>query len=110
MCDETQYYIPHQVIITPHEATTKLRVIYNASAKNRKANKSLNVILYRGPVLLRGLVGMILRFRIPKYGIVSDIEKVFLQILLQPSQRDVTRFLWLKNYQEPKIDESHNQA
>ena len=75
----------------------------------RKDNKNLNECLYRGPVLLRDLVGMILRFRIPKVGIVSDIEKAFLQIELQPSDRDVTRFLWFKNYQEQKIDESHIQ-
>ena len=68
MCDEIRYYIPHQVIITPHAATTKLRVIYDASAKNRKENKSLNVSIYRGPVLLSGLVGMILRYRISKDG------------------------------------------
>ena len=41
MCDEIRYYIPHQVIITPHEATTKLRVLYDASAKNKKENKKV---------------------------------------------------------------------
>ena len=108
-CDGIRHYIPHNVIITPQKSTSKLRVVYYASAKVRKDNKSLNECLYRGPVLLRDLVGMILRFRMPKVGIVSDIEKAFLQIELQPSDRDVTRFLWFKNYQEPKIDESHIQ-
>ena len=36
---------------------------------------------------------MILRFRIPKIGMNSDIEKAFLQVELQLSERDVTRFL-----------------
>ena len=34
----------------------------------------------------RDLCGMILRFRIPKIGIVSDIQKTFLQVELQPSE------------------------
>ena len=108
-CDVIRHYIPHHVIIAPQKATTKLRVVYDASAKVRKANKSLNECLYRGPVLLYDLVDMILRFRIPKVGIVSYIEKAFLQIELQPSDRDVRRFIWFKNYQGPKIDESHIQ-
>ena len=87
-----KHYIPHHVIIKPNSTTTKLRVVYDASAKTRKDNKSLNECLYRGPVILEDLCGLLLRFRTQKIGIVSDIEKAFLQVGIQEDQRDVTRF------------------
>ena len=56
---------------------------------------------YRGPIILEDLCGLLLRFRMKKIGLVSDIEKAFLQVGLQEADRDVTRFLWLKDIQKP---------
>ena len=92
-----KHYIPHHPVITPSKTTTKVRVVYDASAKTRISNKSLNECLYRGPVMLPSLYGLLLRFRLSPIGIVSDVEKAFLNIGLQASDRDVTRFLWLKD-------------
>ena len=92
-----KHYIPHHPVITPSKTTTKLRVVYDASAKTRKSNKSLNECLYRGPVMLPELTGLLLRFRLSPIAIISDIEKAFLNVGLQAKDRDVTRFLWLKN-------------
>ena len=51
--------------------------------------------LYRGPVLLEDLSGILLRFRLHKIAIIADIEKAFLQIGLQEKDGDVTLFLWM---------------
>ena len=72
-------------------------MVYDASAKTKKGSLSLNECLHRGPVILEDLCGLLLRFRAKKIGIIADIEKAFLQVALNPQDRDVTRFLWLKD-------------
>ena len=102
--DGLKHYLPHHAVINPHKPTTKLRVVYDASAKTRKENKSLNECLYRGPVMLNDLCGLLMRFRLHQIAIVADIEKAFLQIGIQPNQRDVSRFLWLKDSGEIRVE------
>ena len=98
---DKQHYIPHHAIIKPENNTTKLRVVYDASAKTKKSNPSLNECLHRVPVILEGICGLLMIFRTKKVGIIADIEKAFLQIGLQPKERDVTRLLWLKDINLP---------
>ena len=72
-----KHYIPYHPVITPSKSTTKLRIVYDASTKARKNDLSLNDCLYRGPVILPNLYGLLIRFRISPIGIVADIEKAF---------------------------------
>ncbi|CAC5375276.1 unnamed protein product [Mytilus coruscus] len=44
---------------TPQKSTTKLRIVYDASAKMNKDVNSLNECLYHGPVMLRNLCATI---------------------------------------------------
>lgn len=98
-----QHYIPHHPVLTPQKLSTKLRIVYNASAKTSKNSCSLNDCLYRGPVLLPDLSGILLRFRLHPIALVSDIEKAFLNVGLHPPDRDVTRFFWIKDINNPVI-------
>ena len=104
--ENKKHYIPHHVVIKPDNATTKLRIVYDASAKTKKKNKSLNECLHKGPVILEDLCGLLLRFRTKKIGLIADIEKAFLQIGIHKSDRDVTRFLWIKDVNKPVTNDN----
>ena len=58
---------------------------------------------------INDLCGLLMRFRLHQIAIVADIEKAFLQIGIQPNQRDVTRFLWLKDSGETRVESDNIQ-
>ena len=60
--DKPRHYIPHHAVITPEKSTTKVKMVYDASAKSKKGSLSLNECLHRGPVILEDLCGLLLRF------------------------------------------------
>ncbi|MFH4982509.1 hypothetical protein AB6A40_009218 [Gnathostoma spinigerum] len=93
-------YIPHQPAITPQKETTKLRIVFAASAKDRNGD-SLNNNLLQGPTLLGSMCGILLRFRSSPYVLIADVEKAFLQIGLNENDRDTTRFLWVNDANLP---------
>ena len=99
-----KHYIPHHPVITPAKNTTKVRIVYDASVKTKKDIKSLNECLYRGPVILPSLYGLLVRFRLSPIGVVGDIKKVFLNVGLQVRDRDATRFLWLQDSKRTNIE------
>ena len=102
---EGKHYLPHHPVVTPSKSTTKLRIVYDASIKAKKGDKSLNECLYRGPVLLPDLCGILLRFRMQTIVLLADVEKAFLQIGIHELDRDVTRFLWFKDLTNLNVTE-----
>ncbi len=89
------HYIPHQAVCRENAETTKLRVVYDASCKDRKSGVSLNECLHVGPALTPLIFDILLRFRSNRVALVGDIEKAFLNIEVHPEDRDCLRFLWV---------------
>ena len=88
-------YLPHMAVVRKDAETTKVRVVFDASCKERKSGTSLNDCLHVGPPLTPLLFDILVRFRENRIAIVGDIEKAFLNIEVDPSDRDVLRFLWV---------------
>ncbi|GBM96182.1 hypothetical protein AVEN_239418-1 [Araneus ventricosus] len=79
------YDIPHHCICKPEKTTTPLRVVFDASAKT-STGQSLNSILLNGGSIQDDLFQLITRFRTHKYAFSADIQKMYRQILVEPSQ------------------------
>ena len=87
------HYLPHHAVIKWDKQTSKLRIVYDASA--RGDGPSLNDCLLVGPKFGQSIMDIVLRFRVHSVALMSDIEKAFLMISVSPTDRDVLRFLWI---------------
>ena len=87
------FYLPHRPVVREASSTTKVRPVFDASAKGPN-NISLNDCLEAGPPLIPSLVEILLRFRRWKVALTADLTKAFLQIKLQRKDQDVHRFFW----------------
>ena len=96
------HYLPHHPVIREDKLTTKVRVVYDASAKT--SGPSLNECLYAGPKFDQHILDILLRFRLHKTALAADIEKAFLMVSVTPGDRDVMRFLWVDDI-EKKLPE-----
>ena len=84
-------YLPHHPVIREDKASTKVRIVCDASAKNKEP--SLNESLYKGPCLTTLLFDVLLCFRAHDIALTADIEKAYLQISVTEGERDYLRFL-----------------
>ena len=92
--------IPHHAAIK-ESSTTPLRIVYDCSCRKSPEHPSLNDCLTTGPPILNDLIAILLRFCQSKYGLSADIEKGFLNLILDEEDRDATRFFWISNPDNP---------
>ncbi len=83
------HYLPHHAVVKQEKETTKVRVVYDASA--RAGGPSLNECLFTGPNFNQKILDILLRSY--PVALVSDIEKAFLMFSISEEDRDVLRFL-----------------
>ena len=81
----------HHPVLNPKKSG-KVRRVLNGAAKFHGA--SLNKSLLTGPDLLQNLIYVLLRFRQHPYAVSADIEGMFLQVGVLPSDQPSLRFLW----------------
>ena len=86
-----------------HSSTTKLRVVFDASAKSA-SGISLNDLLLVGPTVHSPLIDVLLRFRLHRVALTADVSKMYRAIELVSSDRDLHRFVWRRTPEEPLQD------
>ncbi|KAK2546895.1 hypothetical protein P5673_033374 [Acropora cervicornis] len=89
------HYLPHHPVVREDKQTTKVRIVYNASAKS--TGPSLNDCLHAGPSLISDIPDVLMRFRYHQIALAADIEKAFLMVQVAKADRDVLRFLWIND-------------
>lgn len=94
------YYLPHHPVIREKSESTKLRVVFDASART-SSGFSVNNIQMVGPTVQDSLFNILLRFRQYRYIVSGDIEKMYRQVNVRESDRSLQLILWRKNEDEP---------
>ena len=87
------FYLPMHGMVKEELTNTKLRIVFNGSVKTSTGGNSLNDTLLPGHRLYPLLHTMIKRFRTHRFGMSSDISKMFREITLLSEDYDLHRFL-----------------
>jgi len=85
-------YLPHHPVIRTNSATTRLRVVFNASSATSNGT-SLNDHLLPGPKLQTDLPAIIIQWRQFRYVYTADIAKMYRQIRVNTQDLDYQQIL-----------------
>ena len=72
----TVHYLPHHLVIRTDKSTSRVRIVHDASVKRN--GPSLNHCLETGPNTLPQIIDILLRLRLNKIALISDIKQAFL--------------------------------
>lgn len=71
--ERTGWYLPHFAVTRPDASTTKVCIVFDASAKC--AGSCLNDFMHQGPKLQRDLSTVLLRFRSKPIALVANVKE-----------------------------------
>ncbi|XP_055907518.1 uncharacterized protein LOC129942546 [Eupeodes corollae] len=97
---QRHYVIPHHCVMKPESSSTKLRVVFDASAKTTSGH-ALNDILMVGPTVQPDLFSIVLKFRMHRYVFTADITKMYRQVLMHEDDRAFQLIFWRSRADEP---------
>ncbi|XP_022795153.1 uncharacterized protein LOC111333799 [Stylophora pistillata] len=102
--DGSVRHLPHHAVFHADRPTTKCRIVFEASARGQDG-VFLNECILPGPALQPNLASVLIRFRTHRVGMITDVEKMYLQINLTRKHQDVHRCRWrdLKTEVAPKL-------
>ena len=98
---DREFYIPHKPVVRATAESTKLRIVYDASARAFDGAPSLNDCLHAGPPLQNKLWSVLVRGRFNPVAVSGDLQKAFLQVRIKEADRDAMRFHWRRDEHSP---------
>ncbi|XP_066029903.1 uncharacterized protein [Pocillopora verrucosa] len=102
--DGKEFYIPHKAVVRENAESTKIRIVYDASARANVSVPSLNECLEIGPPLQNQLWNVLVRNRFYPVAIAGDLKQAFLQIRVRREDRVALRFHWIKDLASKQVD------
>ena len=103
------FYLPMHAVTKESSTTTKIRAVFDASAKT-STGVSLNDTLLVGPTVHSSLVDVLLRFRFYRVALTADVSRMYRAIALMEDDKDLHRFVWrnspehtLKDYRMTRL-------
>ena len=87
------FYLPIHCVRKESSTTTKIRAVFDASAKT-SSGISLNETLMVGPIVHSTLVEVLLRFRLHRVALTADVSRMYRAIALTDADKDLHRFVW----------------
>ena len=97
------FYLPMHSVHKASSTTTKIRLVFDASAKST-TNVSLNDTLMIGPNVHPPLLDVLLRSRLHEVALTADISKMYRAVELAEDDKDHHRFVWRNRLDEPLVD------
>ena len=85
---EWVFYMPHKPVIKENASTTKVRMVFDASARPHPSANSVNECLHTGPPLQPLLWDMLIQARMSTHLLLANLQKAFLQFGLKEDDRD----------------------
>ena len=106
--EHPNYVMTSRPVFRMDKATTKCRIVINASLpdhKNReKPGNTLNKMLMPGPNKLPQIMELVLKLMFLEHIFLIDVKKMFLSVdLALTSDKDMLRYVWAKPGEQIKI-------
>ena len=90
---QNHFYIQHHAVLKESSTTTKLRVVFDSSAKT-STGTSLTDIFLVGPFLQPDIFDLLILFRQNVIGMTADVAKMYRQMALAANAKPFHRILW----------------
>ena len=100
------FYLPHKPVVRESAESSKVRIVFDASARENESSPSLNTMSRNWPTLTKPVVEryVLVRNRFYPVAITDDLMKAFLQVRIKECERDAMRFHWYKDLQTRVIE------